>query len=214
MGETPTLAEVIRTAVDAGLIQLNTVMPGIVVSYDRATGLADVRPGFKQRFKDSAETQDLPVIPGVPVIMPGTMKSRIRLPIAKDDPVTLVFAQRALDRWLSSGGQVDPEDSRLHALKDAIAIPGLYPTGQAPTDQGVDTSLVVANGTAFVELTATGLLKMGNAADELLAIIDGLMDMVTALSTTNAVVGAPCVLGVTSAAQILALKVRLALVKA
>lgn len=105
-----------------------TALPGRVQSFDAAKQSADVEP----LVHDTWEAEDgenvtgpLPVIPSVPVCFPGSGGWRVTFPVAKGDTGLLIFCARSIDRWLSEGGSVDPQDARTHDLSDAVFLPGL-----------------------------------------------------------------------------------------
>lgn len=142
----PELAEVVRRALDAGLLDLRVALPGRIVSFDSATQRADVKPTVKRAFldeEDERKLDQLPVIPGVPVVFPGAGGYRFTFPVKAGDQdgdlCLLVFADASLDRWLAgSGAEVDPEIDHSHALPDAVALLGLHtfgaPLSSFPTD--------------------------------------------------------------------------------
>lgn len=122
------LAEVIRRAIEARLAEVRVSMPGTIESFDTATQLASVRPDLKElRFdeNDAEVVEPLPVISDVPVQFPRAGGFSLTVPVQKGDSCLLVFSDRSLDKWLDSGGQVDPVDARRHHLSDAVAIVGV-----------------------------------------------------------------------------------------
>lgn len=123
----PTLADVVRRALEAQAEGLHVALPARVVRFYPDRGLIDAQPVLLASHKEDGKrvTERRPLIPNVPVVFPGGGGFRFTFPLRADDPVLLVFADAALDRWLSSGREVDPEDERRHDLSDAIAIPGL-----------------------------------------------------------------------------------------
>lgn len=129
----------VQNVITDRLRQMNIALPGEVQKYDAALRKADVLPTIKETFADGTELT-LPVITSVPVIMPATSGTRITLPIAAGDTVLLIFSQRSLDLWLSQGGQTRAGDTRMHAMSDAMAIPGLFPFNGVPTS-GVNLEL-------------------------------------------------------------------------
>lgn len=155
---------------------LHTALPGKIVRYDSSTQKADVQLLIKERYTDESgatQVRDLPVIPAVPVQFPGAGGYRITFPIATDDTGLVVFSEASLDKWLVSGGTVDPSDDRRHDLTDAVFLPGLrdfgHALGSAPTDRAtfgkddglqihVDPSLISigSNSAAQLEFAALG----------------------------------------------------------
>lgn len=156
----PTLTDVLKKAIDQTLCNVHTSMPGTIESYDSATGLASVKPSLKRKYTGEAESIEYPVISGVPVIFPRVADACLRLPIAKGDKVLLIFAERSLDLWLEKGGIVSPEDPAKFGLKDAVAIPGLFPKVDPPSPNGVDTSLEIAVGASWIEIKTDGSIHI------------------------------------------------------
>ena len=109
-----------------------TALPGRVQSFDGSKQSADIEPLIHDTWEaedGTNQTGPLPVIPSVPVCFPGSGAFRVTFPVAKGDTGLLIFCSRSIDRWLSEGGSVDPQDDRTHDLSDAIFIPGLRDFG-------------------------------------------------------------------------------------
>ena len=155
---------------------LHTALPGKIVRYDASTQKADVQLLIKERYADESgatQARELPVIPAVPVQFPGAGGYRITFPVANNDTGLVVFSEASLDKWLVSGGTVDPSDDRRHDLTDAVFLPGLRDFGHAlasaPTDRAtfgkddglqihISPSLVTvgSNSPADLEFAALG----------------------------------------------------------
>lgn len=153
----PSLAEVLRRALDARLASVRVSLPARVERFDPVKRSVDVKPLLREPVEDG-EAISLPVITNVPVAYPMGGGYELTFPLAKGDPVLLVFSDRSLDRWLAKGGEVDPVDLRGHALSDAVAIPGVESFANVkPAD---DTNMVVG-GTGRIEITPDGSVILG-----------------------------------------------------
>ena len=109
-----------------------TALPGRVQTFDSTKQSADVEPLIHDTWEGedgTNQTGPLPVIPSVPVCFPGSGGWKVTFPISKGDTGLLIFCARSIDRWLSEGGSVDPQDDRTHDLSDAIFVPGLRDFG-------------------------------------------------------------------------------------
>ena len=105
-----------------------TALPGRVQTFDSTKQSADIEPLVHDTWEGedgTSQTGPLPVIPSVPVCFPGSGGWRVTFPVSKGDTGLLIFCARSIDRWLSEGGSVDPQDDRTHDLSDAVFIPGL-----------------------------------------------------------------------------------------
>lgn len=174
---TPTLTEVFNSALFAKIADLKVALPAKVVKYDEEKQAADVQPVLKKKYLDENETVvDMPVIYNVPVAHPRAGKAYIHMPLKKDHYVLLVFSDRSLDKWLSTGGNVDPDDTRLHHISDAIAYPGCYPFNEAITVNNTD-DIIIKNqqedGDAFLEtrIKKNNHLQVLNQSNELISVL-------------------------------------------
>lgn len=150
--------QVLKDAIRAALLGVNTAIPGKVVSVDVAAGKCDVQPTIRRKFS-SGEVVELPVITNVPIAQLRAGKAFVSVPLHVGDYVLLIFSQRSIDLWLTSGGSVDPKDPRSHALSDAIAYPGVYPFSDPPTGASGE-DLIVKNDQATITVKPSGEVKI------------------------------------------------------
>lgn len=148
LGITPEFGDVIRSIIDAVLLDVNVCLPGKIVKYDKDTQYADVEIQLYQKYSDDSLVVP-PVIPNVPVKHPRARggKAFVHMPLVPGDDVTLHFSQRSLDNWKSQGGLTDPGDPRKHHITDAYASIGgsAIPDAFAPT---TDDCIEMVNGEA------------------------------------------------------------------
>lgn len=176
---TPTLANVLDTAIEHHLSQMGVAIPGQITEWDPLTQKAAVKPLVKRKlaYDDGSEgVEALPVVTGVPVLFPRSAGFFVSFPLAVGDFVLLVFCDRSIDRWLSgSGTDTDPDDFRMHDLSDAIAIPGPAPFARAIKQ--VDTVNMVMgadNGGLQIHITPSGTMqvKVAGTAESFVALGD------------------------------------------
>lgn len=155
----PDLAEVLEGAINARLLDLHTMLPGRVESYDAAKQVADVTPVVRRPIRtddDDLDHEELPVIANVPVQWPRGGGFSLHFPLAKGDHVMLVFSEAAIAQWRESGELSDPGDLRRHDLSYPIAIPGIShevaPLADTP-----------ATGTGTITVGAGGVLRVSTA---------------------------------------------------
>lgn len=186
--ETPSWTKVIQDMVDKQLMDTHTAMPATVVSYDYDKNLAVVQPALKRKFKKDPAAVSLPLITNVPVCFPRMGKGHIRFPVNAGDEGAVVFQERSIDRWLSLGGAVDPEDSRKHHLSDAIFFPGLTSQVNVMSSKAKKTSLEIKNDKGWIEIMPNGRFKVTNGSEEL---FETLVQLVQAIldSRTNTIFG-------------------------
>jgi hypothetical protein len=119
------LTQAIENVMQVFLAGIHTCLPGQIESYDFRTSKVSVKPLIKKKFLDGT-ILEIPIIENVPVVFPRTSRSGTTFPLKKGDKCLIVFSQRAMERYLSSGEDSEPGDKRKFDLTDAIAIPGLF----------------------------------------------------------------------------------------
>lgn len=179
---TPTLEELINMGIDTRLLDIYTMMPGIVQSYDASKQMCSVQPCPKTEFNDGTIIP-LPVINNVPVAHLRAGKSIIHVPLKAGDSVELHFSNRSIDNWKSQGGIYDPADPRTHALSDCIAYPGGYAISQALTIPN-PKMLTIMNDKAYIEVQPNGTFKVMNSAQDV-ELFDLLTRLIEAIITAR-----------------------------
>lgn len=135
----PSLSDVLDVALTSALADVHTSMPGVVVSYDAASRRASVQPLIQRAYFDEDDVRQVeryPVLPSVPVVMPGNSSVGLVWTVKPGDRVLIVFSESSMNQWLAQDSEGDPLDERRHSLSDALAIPGLNPTGDVTDDVG------------------------------------------------------------------------------
>lgn len=127
----PPLQDVIASWVAAGLGDVHTALPAVIVTYNQVLQSATVQPVIRQRVDDPVldiqrpDLTPIPPISNVPIVWPSGATWSDTAPLVPGDPVTLLFVERSTDEWRSTG-LVDniPQDARRFDISDAVAIPG------------------------------------------------------------------------------------------
>lgn len=141
----PSLAILVEKMIDNKMAHAHFCCPAQVVAYNvnDTPQTVDVRPCLDRTImeEDREKSDPMPIIYAVPLMFPGSGSYRLTFPIAVNDYVLLVFADRSTDEFVTNGGVVEPADMRTHSISDAFAIPGVTPAPNALT--GVVTSAMV-----------------------------------------------------------------------
>lgn len=129
------LTEYIQDGVDYFLSQMNTALPGVVVTVRQSLHemTVDVQPMVSFVTEDG-EAVDRPVVLNVPIHFPTSRKSGMSFPVEPGDPVLLVYSMRNTDTWKRGQGTSSaiPTDKRKFDRRDCFAIPGFFPMAEAP----------------------------------------------------------------------------------
>lgn len=130
------LVNAVKSAIESRVRNIHTAIPGRVESYDAGTQTASIVPMVIPTVPgadedDGEAAAPLPKLLSVPVIFPRAGDFAITFPVRKGDTVLLIFAERDIGRWRATGEREQPIVSTPHGISGAVAIPGLYPSGEA-----------------------------------------------------------------------------------
>ena len=179
--ETPPLDEIIRQFVRSQMSLLRVCFPAQIVTV-KGNQKVDVQPLIQSTLINGA-VKTIPPVQNCLVSMPMGAMYSIKLPIAVGDTGWCVVCDRSLDAWAySSGGLVNPQDSRAHDMNDSIFIPGLVPFTQQTSD--TTTDLVITNGAAKAKVQASGKFAFTNGTNELLSVLDQVLTQLITLNDT------------------------------
>lgn len=153
----PSMEEGVSGAFDYFMTDLWFSIPCVVVNVHNSfqDQRVDVQPSVNKKYKLGVSVEE-PVILHVPVIMPSSSTSSITFPINKGDTVLCVFSQRGLDVFKNSNGlPATPVDYRKFDMRDAVAIPGLFPFSKSPNNPSKHTFSHSTNDLAIVHNLGT-----------------------------------------------------------
>lgn len=161
----PTLADLLAEVLQSFREEIHVAIPGKIVSYDATKQTADVQPEIKRTLRKrdgSTTTEDLPILPGVPV---GALRAGsffIHVPVTAGDHVLVVFCERDINEWRRLGSNVDPGDARTHSLSGAVAIPMLEDATNPITGLAGSGIEIGSLSGLRIKITATALEVGGN----------------------------------------------------
>lgn len=166
MAERPTLAEALERIMRVYGANFFVCRPARVNSYDASTQTVNCTPTLRRTKEtpDGNEVREPALIEDVPVCFPRGGGYFVSFPIKAGDYVLLVFADRALDLWLENGGIVDPVLLRRHSVKDAIAIPGVYPAPDALSDASGSDMVLGKDGGSQITINDAGDVSIGSGS--------------------------------------------------
>ena len=140
------IVDALRKMVDSRLYEVNTSLPGTIVSYNN--GRASVQPTPKKRFPDG-DVLSFPILQNVRVCWPsfagGT--AGVKGPIRAGDKCLIVIAQQAVD---------GTDDPRRFDMTDAYVI--TCDLGNAVGESADNTGMTMFFGAAYLRITDGGAL--------------------------------------------------------
>ena len=156
---TPDLVEIITAAIESRLLDVHTCLPGKVISFDSATGKADIElqlTRFLERDDGSFVSEELPVLPDIPVkelrgTAPNGTDFFVHMPIGEGTFGLVHFTEYDPDNWLSSGRLSKPAGVDRHTLGSGFFVPGFYDNSRFIS--GLPTDACVIGNTTGVSVT-------------------------------------------------------------
>ena len=139
---------------------IHTALPGVVQSFDPATGLAVVKPTAKYKKPDGS-TIEFPEISGVPVLFPqgAAQNVSIAYPVAAGDGCLLIVSEQSLDLWMYGR---ETESDLPFDLTNSIALVGLFAkAGPGAAAACAENAVVVTAGGTVFKVTPGGVSVTG-----------------------------------------------------
>ena len=193
-----TSAEVLDAVLSTRLNAVQTSLPGIIVTYNKVTQRALVRPAVRVPVPTVEpgvfKMETLPDVPNVKVIWPSGVDGYFALDLAPGAGVELRFLAVDPSTFFRTGEVSDPADLRRFSLAHAVAYPGLNPNADALPDVGVVAPKGAIGGTADAAALAS-------VVDLILGAIQGCTPagVETGLAAIKTALTPPAFLGTTAA---------------
>ena len=155
----PNQAEVITRIAVSRISDMFTASVGRVEATDPSARTVDVVPIMRRpmpKEDGSIAFEDLPMIPGVPVLHWISGAARITAPVDVGSFGLLVHLYSSIASWqVTQSVPSDPDDGpRLHYLGNAIFLPGILPASE-PLPQAAINALVLEHAAIWLGANAT-----------------------------------------------------------
>lgn len=169
------------------LLTMNCHALGTITAFDATNQSAQVKLNYKRIV--NGEPRDYPPLTDCPVVILGGGGGAITFPIAAGDSCLVFFNDVNMDTWISSANTgAAPADARLHSFSDAIVLVGVNSFPQALASYFTD-GIRIAFGKSKIELTDT--IKLANDMTDLKTLINGLIDLIAAITVLPGTFTAP-----------------------
>lgn len=156
----PDLRTVLNAHRDEVMALLRCALPGVIESFDDSKQSATVSVCVKAIVFNQAQTSnnqlqftpsvvDYPALVDVPVYTMGGGDGVITFPVAKGDGCLVIFGDRSIDDWFTTGAVTPPSSARMHDLSDGFALVGFRPWTAPVTDYDMDGVALRYGATKF-----------------------------------------------------------------
>lgn len=172
----PDLGFLAQQIVNATLARMNSHAIGTVLSFNPTNQMAKVNLVYKKIVNGKPVTYQ-PLV-DCPVIFPQGGTGRLTFPVEPGDTCIVFFNDVNMSKFVASGslGAV-PLDTRSHAFSDALIFVGLNSIPMALEDFFEDGVELAFSGT---KIQIDDKVKIMNDATDLKAVINGLIDILSA----------------------------------
>lgn len=109
--------------------ELNCVSLGVIRTFYPETQTADISISyfrFLAKNTEPDEVRSYPILVKCPVVIMNGGGSALTFPIVPGDKCVILFNDRDMDLWVTSGQINVPNTNRMHDLSDGIALVGIY----------------------------------------------------------------------------------------
>lgn len=178
MVNTISLPEAIRTILDNELVEIHTTFPGEIVSYDKDTQTATIRPMVRRPIlardiNDGVDTvETLPDLLNVPIRHPRGGGTFIHIPLTAGDSMWVHCTQTDISNWRSTGNVSSPTTGLIHDLASCWAEPGAFHDAQVLDPSKVsDTDITIGNGSFTINITGNRIEFNGSSDSAALASV-------------------------------------------
>ncbi len=119
----PDLRALLDNAKQEIFFGLNCPQVGIIDSFDAATQKASVRIAVLRVVPTGQIAY--PLLTDCPVYFPRGGDAYMTFPVSAGDPCLVLFNDRDLDNWFTTGNVVAPNSQRAHSLSDGLVLVGI-----------------------------------------------------------------------------------------
>lgn len=178
---------------------LNCHQVGQIVSFDAVKQTASVQLAVLRTTPDGV--LPYPVLTDCPVFMLGGGGGVITFPIIAGDTCLVLFNDRDLDNWFSSGAITPANTPRLHDLSDGLVLVGFRNlSNPIPDFNTTDVEIKFAGG----KIQVADKISINNAATSLKTVFDQLITALTSWVDTHGDTPNPTTIAALNAVKTLA----------
>lgn len=137
---------------------LNCHQVGQIISFDASKQTASVQISVLKTLPDGKQVP-YPVLGDCPVAILSGGTAYLQMPIQSGDPCLVLFNDRDIDNWFTTGNVVAPNTERAHDLSDGLVIVGVRNLGNKLAGYLLTGAALVNNG-ARVTVLNTGAIQI------------------------------------------------------
>lgn len=176
----PDMATLLDMKVREAMSALNCHQVGTIQSFNASKQTATV--SINMKLTVGGVVKDYPLLVDVPVFVLGGGDRVVTIPIQTGDTCLVLFNDRDIDNWFSSGIATTPNSTRLHDLSDGLALVG-FRSAANPVSSYSTSDVEVRNGSSKIGVGSKILIK--NSSYTLLEVMSAVVDALTTLNSVK-----------------------------
>ncbi len=174
---------------------LNCHQVGQIQSFDAATQTATVRIMMQRQIFNQPQTAgeqlqltpltiDYPVLVDCPVFVYGGGGRVLTIPVKEGDSCLVLFNDRDIGSWFSTGSASKPETLRTHSLADGLVLVG-FRNLQNPVEDFSEDAVELRNDDEGSKISLDDKVGISNESTSLKTALDSLMTALLAWVNTG-----------------------------
>lgn len=179
----PDLRALLLSLINETSFNINCHQIGTIVSFNAALQTAQVQINMVKGIGTQGQFAAYPVLLDCPVAVMQGGGGYLTFPIALGDPCLVLFNDRDIDIWWSTGATGSPPNSqRVHDLSDGIAIVGIRSKVNPIVNYSTTDAEFKYNGGS---IKVSNKIGISNAATSLLTVLTSLINHLLAFQDTH-----------------------------
>jgi len=173
----PTLYDILLQFKKNIMTSINCIQIATIESYNSLTNTASVSINFKRKLKNG-DIIEYPILEDCPVFVLTGGSASITMPIEKGDTCLILFVDRNINDWFSTGEVMEPPNNRCHDISDGIVIVGIKSLLDVSLPS--NTGLCINGGSKKISI----INDVDSIKDQLDSFIDSVTDIISSMSDT------------------------------
>ena len=178
----PDLAALLDMTRQRIFADLNCHQVGIITNFNPSTCTASVQIAARRVVGD--QIVSYPPLIDCPVMMLCGSTGGLTIPVMAGDTCLVLFNDRNIDNWYSTGNVAQPNTARMHDLSDGIVFVGIRSLANPIPDYSA-TAVELRNIAEGAKVSLDSLVGIENNATSLHELLNKILDTIQTWTTTS-----------------------------
>lgn len=184
----PDLAALLDMTRQRIFADMNCHQVGIILNFNPAKCTASVQIAARRVVGD--QIVSYPPLIDCPVIMLCGATGGLTIPVIAGDTCLVLFNDRNIDTWYSSGNVAQPNTARMHDLSDGIVLVGVRSLANPIPDLSA-SAVELRNIAEGAKVSLDSLVGISNNATSLFDLLNKILDTIETWTTTTGLTANP-----------------------